>query len=566
MELRRSARVALRWLPALAGRFRDDRGSTAIFIAIAAIPLIGALGLATDVARGYMVKSRLHQAIDAAALAGGKDITSPTRDADIQKFFAANFPAGYMDATVEPLAITPNGQNTAIVVSTSATVPTTFMRVLGFETLTVAAESEARREIAGLDVVLAMDVSGSMGSPSSKIQGARDAATTLAEYLFDGGASSPTVTMGGTTYNLFNIGLVPWNHAVNVSRNGVAFTSRTSQAVSAFINPITGLSQNTVWYANNSPVPLLNDPLAYGDTTWSGQVYARYIDDGNNANDADLTLALGSYGGKDWFAYEAAQNRAVMPRSGTWPSGSGSGDAGSWTGYQRQCYAVYWQLGLLNNSTYPTEVPDLPPYMASNPRYNYGQSVSNSVECDSPPTQGITPLTPTKSVINTAIGQLTASGATVIPQGLYWAWEVLMPGGPYNQAYASTPFLRRQAIVLMTDGQNEAYGGDAYKMVYGLGADAGTNTVHGTMPSPAPSGTYNNLDGRLLTMAAAIKLQGVRIYVIKYQYNNAATETLLKQVASGPDAPYYYNADDAAELQAAFEEIAADLSSLRLSK
>jgi hypothetical protein len=141
-----------------------------------------------------------------------------------------------------------------------------------------------------------------------------------------------------------------------------------------------------------------------------------------------------------------------------------------------------------------------------------------------------------------------------------------MPGGPYNEAYASTPFLRRQAIVLLTDGQNEAYGGDAYKMVYGLGADAGTNALHGTMPSPAPSGTYNNLNGRLITMAEAIKAQGVRIYVIKYQYNNPATETLLQQVASEPAAPFYYNADDAAELEAAFEEIAADLSALRLSK
>lgn len=560
------ARVAARRLQSLARWWRDDRGATAIYIAIAAIPLIGALGLGTDVARGYLVKSRLHQAVDAAALAGGKDIVSPTRDADIQKFFDANFPPGYMDATVAPLVITANEQNTALTVSASATLPTTFMRVLGFQTITVAAESEARREISGLDVVLAIDVSGSMGSPASKLQGARDAATALVDYLFDGATTSPTVTIGGTSYNLLKIGLVPWNHAVNVTRNGEPFTTVTTQGVAAFTNPITGVSQSTLYFANNSPVPLLNNPLEYGDTTWSGQVYARYIDDGDNGNDGDLVLGAATVGGKAWMGFEAAQDRAVTPRSGTWPSGSGSGDVGDWSGYERQCYAVYWQLGLLDNSTYPTEVPDLPNYTASNPRYNHGQSVSNSLECLSPPAQGITALTPNKSTITNAIQQLTAGGATVIPQGLYWAWEVLMPGGPYDQAYASPPFVRRQAIVLMTDGQNEAYAGDAYKMVYGLGADAGTNTAHGTLSSPAPPGTYNNLNGRLIAMAEAIKQQGVRIYVIKYQYDNPATETLLKQVATGPDAPFYFNADDATELEAAFEEIAADLSSLRLSK
>ena len=51
----------------LVRRFAGNRrGSIAVFLAVATIPLIGFLGAATDAARGYMVKARLSQALDAA--------------------------------------------------------------------------------------------------------------------------------------------------------------------------------------------------------------------------------------------------------------------------------------------------------------------------------------------------------------------------------------------------------------------------------------------------------------------------------------------------------------------
>ena len=42
--------------------------------------------------------------------------------------------------------------------------------------------------------------------------------------------------------------------------------------------------------------------------------------------------------------------------------------------------------------------------------------------------------------------------------------------------------------------------------------------------------------------------------------------TLLKDVATEPNAPYYYNAPTETELNSAFKEIANHLSNLRLSK
>lgn len=69
---------------------RDRRGGIILFFAIAAVPLIAAVGIATDTARMFFVKSRLTSAVDAASLAGGK-VFAPERDADVRMYFDTNF-------------------------------------------------------------------------------------------------------------------------------------------------------------------------------------------------------------------------------------------------------------------------------------------------------------------------------------------------------------------------------------------------------------------------------------------------------------------------------------------
>jgi len=70
----------------LAGLPGDRRGSAAPLIAVMALVLVGAMGLAVDTARGYLIKSKLSSAIDAAALAGGRDIEAPGVEAKIRRY------------------------------------------------------------------------------------------------------------------------------------------------------------------------------------------------------------------------------------------------------------------------------------------------------------------------------------------------------------------------------------------------------------------------------------------------------------------------------------------------
>lgn len=357
--------------------------------------------------------------------------------------------------------------------------------------MTVSASTQVTAETDMLDVVLSMDVSGSMSQSVGgvqKIAAARSAAATLVNILFGSNA----------TNSLLHIGLVPWNSKVNVwTQGGPAYSSAqtTTQSVATFANPVTGAAQNVVYYANNSETPLLNAP----PSNWKGCVYARYINDGISNNDADeLEGLLTNVGGKAWVAWQPIGPEGEPP--------SGGSLCTSHVG-NNQCTPCY--------------------------------------------SKGITPLQSDKQTILNSINALTnPTGNTNLPQGLDMAWQVLTPAAPYSEAVANPQGNRKQAIVIMTDGDNMGGSGDAYKGVFGIG----------TAAQPA-------LNARFAQTAANIKATGVIIYAIQLGSPPTATQAaLMKNAATGPDAPFYFYAPDAATLQSAFQQVANSLSELRLSQ
>ncbi|NOZ43077.1 MAG: hypothetical protein GXP02_07950 [Alphaproteobacteria bacterium] len=143
---------------------------------------------------------------------------------------------------------------------------------------------------------------------------------------------------------------------------------------------------------------------------------------------------------------------------------------------------------------------------------------------------------------------------TNIPQGLDWAWRVISPGEPFNQAtVVNNPnFVKHKAIILLTDGQNTVISGDAY---------------NGGFTSES------RRDARLKKLADIIKNKNdadpnndnqILIYTIQFANANSRMADLLKYVATNDK--YYFYAPDRTSLQKAFKKIAEDLSNLRLSK
>jgi len=665
---------------------RQERGSLNALYALALIPMIGALGLATDTARGYLLKARLSQSIDQAVLAGGKVYFSPQRDDDVLKYFSANFPhtnpisydaefqADFMDAEVtlnSPVEGGASGSET-LHITASARIPTTFMRVLGAmgcttcDEMTVVAESEVERTIRAVDAVISLDMSGSMDG-SGKIGAARDGLVDFLDTLYGTGVNtSPTLTVDGTTYNLINVGFVPWNSKTNVKTQGATNTTVTTQTVTSYTNPITGATgQTTVWKSGLSEVPLLRDPRntsASGHLPggWSGCIYARYVGgeatpgtqnsntNSVNTNDADLVRGaqfdVGSGATqKDWPGWEPMAILEAEPQSGNWSTadaGSGTRWANDNNWRPRSCSLAYYNdyrassnsyfndelnnMDAVNGAIQPgtqaradntATTPALTAAQSSRPVWvsaataatsaNYSGTMrffndntrpaavppigDNPAQSDCSPclTRSIIPLSPNRATLSAQIGSISNSdpdGNTNILQGMYWAWEVLMPGAPFDQAYVTTPFQRDRYIILITDGAQVGGNGDAYKGRFGSGEIAGDNTdaAHGTISAPVESGSWaygdpipaftttnNNLDNRLRILARNVKNEGIKLYIIGFDLASHPAELrMLSALASPPDGDspqYFFAATTGQDLKDALKTIASRLTDVRLS-
>lgn len=490
----------------------DDRGATAVYVVLGLTVMIAAMGTGLDAGRAYIVKSRLSSALDAAALAGGLTMFDATRDDDIRKYFRVNFPDGFMGATITGPSITVDEGNETVFLRATANVSTAVMQVMGYDSITVVAETEVTRKMKALDLVLSMDISGSMsetapGSHQSRLAAAQAAAKDLIKILYG----------GADTKDLLKIGLVPWNAKVNVMVEGQAYVhgNRRSEAVAAFTNPENGQNQTVVWYANNSPVPLLFEP----PPGWKGCVFNRYKNSDGDTNDADTHEGPTTVNGVSWPGWAPSY-------PGTYPA---AGDP----------------LSLLLGGE-----PVNNWYNNWDIRGRCGLAPSGS-DCVACPSVGITPLQSSRGAITSAVETLTAGGNTNIPAGLAWAWEVLTPAAPFSEAVANPTYDRDQAIVLLTDGINCPNYGDGYKRVFG---SCNSNSAR------------DKMDARLRKLAANIKEQGILVYAIQFVDSDADQIALMKDIATAPEAPFYYYAPTGDALKSAFREIANHLSELRLSK
>ena len=172
----------------LFGNFRSDsRGNVAIITALAALPMMAAIGCAIDYSNASMIRTKLQAAADAAVLAT-VSVNSPvvatskgmTGNGTVSggstyaaNFFSANLPAGY--TSVSPTAtVTLTGTMVTAVVSYSTTVSTYFMGIVGYPSITIGSSSTAAYTLPTyIDFYLMLDVSGSMSFPSTTAEQAR---------------------------------------------------------------------------------------------------------------------------------------------------------------------------------------------------------------------------------------------------------------------------------------------------------------------------------------------------------------------------------------------------------
>src|ERR1700692_1792906 len=161
----------------------DRRANIAVIFAIACVPLISAVGCAVDYSLATRMKAKLQSAADAAgvasisqnspgylaavAMSGNGTVTAGVTDAN--KVFDGNVStdSGYTNLS-RTSTVTKTGIKLTSNVTFSADVPVTFMKILGYQKITVTGSSSSTASFPPyLDFYLTLDVSGSMGLPST---------------------------------------------------------------------------------------------------------------------------------------------------------------------------------------------------------------------------------------------------------------------------------------------------------------------------------------------------------------------------------------------------------------
>lgn len=231
-------------------KFKDDlSGAIAVIFVIMAPVLIGIAGMSLDYSQAYLVKQRLAQALDAAALAGA---ASSTDEAEITQkvldFFEANYPESELGVTFVPTVQVVGDE---VRVSGTARYDTLFLKVLGIDNIDVAADTTVVREVQGIEVALVLDNTGSM-STNDNISALRTAASNFVYIMYgidpdEGAAASPSALDSMVTRDpdYIKIGLVPYSTSVNVGRYGLGKTSSGAYYDDPFVNNPKNLAYTT---------------------------------------------------------------------------------------------------------------------------------------------------------------------------------------------------------------------------------------------------------------------------------------------------------------------------------
>ena len=185
---------------------RDRRGGVAPMFAIAIIPVIGLTGAAIDYSRAASVRTGMQAAIDATALAMARLAPTLTQS-ELQQKTTEYFNAMFNHPEAKNLVLTPTYTTTGgaqLTIAISGAVDTTFMKIMGYNSINLGSTSTVKWGMNRLRVALALDNTGSMAD-AGKMTALKTATNSLLTQLKD------AATTNGDVY----VSIVPFNKNVN---------------------------------------------------------------------------------------------------------------------------------------------------------------------------------------------------------------------------------------------------------------------------------------------------------------------------------------------------------------
>lgn len=294
------------FLAALARLRRDTRGGAALLMAFSLVPIMIAIGSGIDIARAYMVKGKLQEAVDSAALAGRRAMTGDdiaTAQSKVDSFMAFNFPDKLYDTSALQTKVTKPETGT-VQVDATTNMPTTIMAMFGVKTIPISASGRATQNYTNVDIMLVLDTTGSMDDQISgvkKIDALKQAVDTLYQQL------APAMTQLHQQGLRMRIGILPYAATVNV---GALIKAKSSSyiwqnsvpyygwhATQTQVRTWYGVQTQTTWsygqqtynlgnYVAGGALGNIDGNNDFASSTWAGCIEERQTDTGIVANDS----------------------------------------------------------------------------------------------------------------------------------------------------------------------------------------------------------------------------------------------------------------------------------------
>lgn len=586
------------------------------------IPVIAALGAGIDIGRAYMVKSQLQAGVDAGALAGARafgvtDNSSSSRRNQACAYFEGNFSDGYLGSSTivcDPKFETING----IYVTTMearTNVPTTFMRLFGFEHQEVSAVAKAELQPRPLEAMVVLDDTGSMkdnlNGGRTRMTALKEAATDFVNILHQGASSRRDLALGFIGYDVtVNVGhLLPANAIEHLE----GFSSGSVTAGGAWPSnryAWKGCVMNDTTVRDVSATRTVSEPGAWDlvrslpgegahprvrpyfvPPMYVPSRAAKDATDSHKADPADsFYRAAGVEPGNNLYKLDdhsfGATGATYLANSAAYRQyfydyyiGLNNGASNASDDVIRRPNGDYYDKAIHGTDWVVdySRAPNLstlwknPGDSIVNPK---GGSVSNAnlntTPMPSPNWQCPEEAMPVQygrqrsdyiDRINNKHGAIYPANGTIHHTGLLWAYRLLVRDDVFTRSNPTNEAPRR-AIVFMTDGVNEI--GETQN-----GYTDRTFTWYGRWTSPTITASPSNANTQKTQMLRRFEKTCANIqreanppdvYIIALVANSTAINTAFNGCAPGR----VYRTSSTEELRRAFQDVAAELVDLHL--
>lgn len=606
----------------LLGRFgRDESGVFAVVFGIMAIVLIALGGAVVDYVSLEQTRARAQTALDAAALALQPDINQlpeQTIRERAEALVLERIGDASVSARVDRIDIDP--ENGRLYLAGSFSMPTIFVRLVGVSELGSNFASEAIKGSANVEVSLALDVTGSMAG--GRIEALKTATKELIETILEGNQGenyakvalvpySQAVNAGayaealrGPIRPIRTVQAINWSTGTSkaITNASKEYPVRITAANHGFqvndwvyITSVEGMRQINdrafrVASRNASSFTLDGvDGRSYSNYSRNGSVIKCLV---SNC-DAVVTSNEHSFSTGDALYFQnlrgitnfnnklltigaATTNTFTLPgvaftRSNSYVANSGRFFC-TWQNATEGCpfYRFANRFGNMVMNELTTCVTERPvnPFNDQPPSVTYvGRNYPNSGNgCLK---NAIVPLTDDEDTLFDAVEAFAATGSTSGSLGALWGWYMLSPNFGYVWPEESRPAPYREehllkAVIIMTDGEFNTVHNDGVvaqnstdgSSVYWDRSDYIGRDAHNGSP-------YAQAEAYCDAMNAPNT--GIVVYTVGFgiqEGSNAAN--VLAYCARNPKN--FFLAENASDLRDSFQQIARNISALRLSQ